>query len=677
MSVGGLTKYYGAELIFADINFQVARGDKIALVGVNGAGKSTLLKIVSGTESATRGGVHLARGTRVAVLAQEAQFNTGRTLWEEMQLALEHLNTMRDEIEALEHALADTAAPDWEQRMERYGELTHRFEHAGGYDVERRTQLILDGLGFTHEQYTQPVIQFSGGQKTRAALAAALLSDPDLLLLDEPTNHLDLAALEWLEGFLRDWEGTLVVVSHDRYFLDKVTNRTLEIAFNRLDGDYPAGYNKYLELKAARLELQLKQYNAQQEYIAKTEEFIRRFKDSTLSKQARGRERRLERLKEGWEGGSGKVEGLIARPEQQKKLALNIGTQIRGGDLVLRLEQVAVGYARNAEGRTLNAEQDGGSAFSLQLIAVPELEIWRGQRVAFMGPNGSGKTTLLRTLVGELPPLRGKVRLGHRVEINYYAQAHEGLVLQNTVLDEIRRIKPLTKEGEARTLLGRFLFSGDDVFKRVGDLSGGERSRVALAQLTLMGGNLLVLDEPTNHLDIGAREALESVLNEYNGTILFVSHDRYFVDAVADTIWMVHDGGVTAFDGNYSEFVADRDKRERARAEERKPKAEERKPKPEPAVKPPAQKTAQPPSNGYAGNGGRSKTEERDERKRKRKITALEQEIAMLEAELKQLEADMAAAATHTKRITALSLQYGEVQEMLHSRYDDWAATAG
>jgi ATP-binding cassette, subfamily F, member 3 len=246
------------------------------------------------------------------------------------------------------------------------------------------------------------------------------------------------------------------------------------------------------------------------------------------------------------------------------------------------------------------------------------------------------------------------------------------------VLDEIRRIKPLIKEGEARTLLGRFLFSGDDVFKRVGDLSGGERSRVALAQLTLMGGNLLVLDEPTNHLDIGAREALESVLNEYNGTILFVSHDRYFIDAVADTIWMVQDGGVTAFDGNYSEFVADRDKRERARAEERKPKAEERKPKNEAEGKSQAQspKVAQHRGNGHATNGQRSKTEERDERKRKRKITALEEEIAMLEAELKQLEADMAAAATDTKRITALSLQYGEVQDMLHARYDDWAASA-
>jgi ATP-binding cassette, subfamily F, member 3 len=693
MSVGGLTKYYGAELIFQDVSFQLSRGDKLALVGVNGAGKSTLLKIIAGSESATRGGVHVARGTRVAVLAQEAQFSGGRTLWEEMQVSLEHLNTMRDEIAALEHALADTDAQDWEQRMERYGELTHRFEHAGGYDVERRMQMILDGLGFTEAQYQQPVAQFSGGQKTRAALAAALLSDPDLLLLDEPTNHLDLAALEWLERFLKDWEGTLIVVSHDRYFLDKVTNRTIEIAFNRLDGDYPAAYNRYLELKAARLELQLKQYNAQQEWVAKTEEFIRRFKNSQLSKQARGRERRLERMREGWEGGSGRVEKLIDRPDQQKKLAINIGTQIRGGDLVLKLEDLVVGFTRAAADhqRATNDDTAAGrrSAGDIELLTAPEVEIWRGRRVALMGANGSGKTTLLRTIVGELPPLRGRVRLGHRIEINYYAQAHEGLVLSATVFEEIRRIRPTIKETEARNLLGRFLFSGDDVYKRVGDLSGGERSRVALAQLTLMGGNLLVLDEPTNHLDIGAREALESVLNEYNGTILFVSHDRYFVDAVADTIWMVQDGGVTSFDGTYSEFVAAREKLlRRASSDERPATGNGQKSggaKGEPA-------TATGDANGkHAASGaghiaaGRaqqpsresSKEATKEERKRQRKIAAIEEEIAMLEGELKQLERDMAASASDAKKVTALSLQYAEVQEMLQTRYDEWASVAG
>ncbi len=672
VSVSKLTKYYGAELIFADVSFQVARGDKIALVGVNGAGKSTLLKIIAGVESPTSGGVHIARGTRVATLAQEAKFSGGRTLWEEMQASLAHLNALREEIAALEQTLADTAHPEWEQRMERYGELLLRFEHAGGYDIERRMTMILEGLGFTPEQYQQPVGQFSGGQKTRAALAAALLSDPDLLLLDEPTNHLDLAALEWLERFLKEWEGTLIVVSHDRYFLDKVTNRTIEIAFNRLDGDYPAPYNRYLELKAARLEQQLKQYQAQQEYIAKTEEFIRRFKNSQLSRQARGRERRLQRLREGWVGGSGKMEQLIERPDQQKKLTISMGTQIRGGDLVLKLENLVVGYASS---RREGPEADDAHATSL--LTIPDLEIWRGRRVALMGANGSGKTTLLRTIVGELPPLRGKVRLGHRIVINYYAQAHEGLVPSNTVLEEIRRIRPQIKETEARTLLGRFLFSGDDVYKRVGDLSGGERSRVALAQLTLMGGNLLVLDEPTNHLDIGAREALESVLNEYNGTILFVSHDRYFVDGVADTIWMVQNGGVTAFDGTYSEFVAEREKEQRRAAGDSQKSQE-----PAPSQHTPAagQQNGKRPDGGAqapAASQQRSREEAREERRRQRKIAALEEEISQLEEELKQIEQEMGAAGVDAQKLTALSLQYAEVQEMLQTRYDEWAAVAG
>jgi ATP-binding cassette subfamily F protein 3 len=694
LTVSGLTKYYGAEFIFGDISFQVAKGDKVALVGVNGAGKTTLMKIIAGVEEPTSGGAHLARGRTLAYLAQEAQFTGERTLMEEMHVALADVLAMQAEITALEHALADTSAPDWEQRMEQYGELTHRFEHAGGYEIEHRIDRTLHGLGFSETQYHQPVAQFSGGQKTRAALAAALLSDPDLLLLDEPTNHLDLAALEWLERFLKDWDGTLIAISHDRYFLDKVTNRTLEIANGKLDGDYSAAYNKYLELKAERLELQLKQYQAQQEYIAKTEEFIRRFKAGQRTKEARGREKILNRLKYGYQGANNQwINERIDAPQQQKKIAMNLGTQIRSGDLVLRLEKLVVGYMGRGMG-------DGGwgleetnqplTAIPHPLITCPNLEVFRGQRVALMGPNGSGKTTLLRTMVGEVPPLSGQVRLGHRVEINYYAQAHEDLQMQATVLDEIRRVKPLIKETEARTLLGRFLFSGDDVYKRVGDLSGGERSRVALAQLTLMGGNLLILDEPTNHLDIGAREALEGVLNEYNGSILFVSHDRYFIDAVADTIWMVRDGTIEAFDGTYSEYAAYRE------AKERKPAAENGR-RSDGATTQPAigKETRRPGDKETIGNGrvnarlkpqasslkpqASDKEQSKEARKRQRKLTALEEEIAMLEAELKQLTEEMTAAGVlgDGKRVKALEMQFSEVQEMLNSRYDEWAAVAG
>ncbi len=658
LNVGGLTKYYGAEFIFGNVGFQIARGDKVALVGVNGAGKSTLLKIIAGIESPTSGGVYLSRGTRLAYLAQEARFSGERTLWEEMQESLGYLTELRDELTALEHELADTGAPDWEARMERYGELSHRFEHAGGYEIDHRIERTLHGLGFSEEQFGQRVAHFSGGQKTRAALASTLLSDPDLLLLDEPTNHLDLAALEWLERFLKTWDGTLIVISHDRYFLDKVTTRTLDLSFGRVD-DYPGGYNKYLQLKAERLELQLKQFQAQQDYIAKTEEFIRRFKAGQRSKEARGREKILNRLKHGYQGAGGVwIHEKIDSPQQQKKMALNLNTQTRSGEIVLGLERLWVGYERPA----------GGEGAPIVLVKAPELEIHRGQRVALLGPNGSGKTTLLRTLVGELPVLRGRARLGHKVEINYYAQAHEGLRMQATVLDEVWRIRSSLKEGEVRTLLGRFLFSGDDVFKRVGDLSGGERGRVALAQLMLMGGNLLVLDEPTNHLDIDAREALETVLNEYNGTILFVSHDRYFIDAVADVIWMVGDGSIEAFEGTYSEFAA---AREKASADAR-PAAGSA---PTPAAK--AQPAAVQPTDGQPPSGS-SRQNDKDERKRQRRLSTLEKEIAALERDLKQIEADINAASTRGQpdSVTALSRKYAEVQETLQIRYDEWAAAA-
>jgi ATP-binding cassette, subfamily F, member 3 len=710
LNLSGLTKYYGAELIFRDISFQVAKGDKLALVGVNGAGKTTLLKIVAGVEDATSGGIHMARGRSVAYLAQEAQFSGERTLLEEMHVALEHLLNLQAEIAELEHALADTSAPDWEQRMEHYGELTHRFEHAGGYEIEYRIDRTLQGLGFSEQQYHQPVGQFSGGQKTRAALAAALLSDPDLLLLDEPTNHLDLAALEWLERFLKDWDSTLIVISHDRYFLDKVTNRTIEIANNRLDGDYPAPYQKYLELKAERLELQLKQFQAQQEYIAKTEEFIRRFKAGQRTKEARGREKILNRLKHGYQGANGQwIDTRIDAPTQQRKLAMNLGSQVRSGELVLKLDKLVVGYAARPGQNQEPLADRNGSQFSVlgstvKLVECPDLEIHRGQRVALMGPNGSGKTTLLRTIVGELPALRGQARPGHRVVVNYYAQAHEGLRMNATVLEEVRRIQPLIKEGEARHLLARFLFTGDDVFKRVGDLSGGERSRVALAQLTMMGGNLLVLDEPTNHLDINAREALEGVLNDYNGSILFVSHDRYFIDAVADTIWMVDAGSITAFDGNYSEYAAAReanaakDPSTQLRAGEgRKAKADDpvkeakeegRKTKDagqaNGASSPAAQQdlsqngmsSASTTSNGHAKPIDREA--ERRDRKRQRRIASLEEEIAMLEEELKRLTEEMTAASMSGdgKRVKSIEMQYADVQDMLHTRYDEWSAVA-
>ncbi len=642
VSVGALGKYYGAELIFQDLNFQVARGDKLALVGVNGAGKSTLLKIIAGIERMDTGQVAMSRGLRVAYLAQEVRFSGDRTLWEEMEAALSSLAALRDEIITLEHVIGDTAATGWAAAMEHYGELTARFEHGGGYEIEPRIKRTLHGLGFDESQYDQRLTQFSGGQKTRAALAATLLSDPDLLLLDEPTNHLDMQALEWLEQFLRGWDGTMIVISHDRYFLDRVTKRTLEIAFGKLE-DYPAPYNKYLELKAERLERCLKEFQAQQDVIAKTEDFIRRYKAGQRAREAKGREKRLDRLKR---------DHAIERPREQTKLRLFLDSQLRSGELVLALENVVVGFPGD---RSHESE-------ARVLLRTNGLEIHRGDRVALLGPNGSGKTTLLRTLLGELKPLQGHPRLGHKVHIGYYAQGHDVLNWEATVIAELTRVSPGLGEAAARNLLGRFLFSGDDVFKRVGDLSGGERSRVALAQLTLLPGNLLILDEPTNHLDIGAREALEGVLKEYPGSILFVSHDRYFIDAIADKIWNVEDGRVREYLGGYSDFAVARDQADR------RPTTDDAPPR---GGTPNTLASADRPAPVASSLSP-------EEKQRKRRLAALESEVALLELELGKLQADIerASVAQNIKKVTTLGTQYAELETLLAEKYAQWEQLA-
>ncbi len=651
-----LSTYYGAEHIFSGVNFQLTRGDKVALVGVNGAGKSTLIKLIAGLQEPTAGTIGFARGTRVSYLAQEAQFGSARTLYEEAQAAFAHVHAMEAELRTLEPLLADTEHAEWEARMERYGDLQVRFEHAGGYDLERTIERTLDGLSFTKAQWHQRVAEFSGGQKTRAALAITLLEDPDLLLLDEPTNHLDLHALQWLEEFLRTWPGTLVVISHDRYFLDKVTTRTWEMARGKLQ-DWPGNYSKYLELKTERDERLGKEYEAQQEFIAKEEEFIRRHMAGQRTKEAQGRLKRLNRFKYGWDTIHGfRKDSIDAPPQQQKQLKLNLQGQGRSGDIVLTLSDgFTAGYI------TPNGPKP--------LVRTPRLELWREDCVALMGANGGGKTTLLRTIVGELEVLKGRVTLGAGVAVGYYAQTHDELILDNTVLEEVHRVKPLTKTEEIRTLLGRFLFTHDDVFKRVGDLSGGERARVALAQLTLRAPNLLILDEPTNHLDIASREALENVLAQFNGTILFVSHDRYFIDALADRIWMVENDTVTRFDGNYSDYAAHITQRDVERAKAIEPRADQ-------GDDPPRKQNAQA-TNGASGRDHRD--HERQQREQKKQLNALERQIAQLEQQLKTTQAaiETATAAGKIEQIATLGSEYVVLEQRLLDEYERWAEMAG
>ena len=526
-------KSFGAESIFAGVSFQIDPQNRIGLVGPNGAGKSTLLNLLAGREEPDEGTVARQRNIRIGYLTQTTDFQPENTLREEMLTVFEQVRVWERELSDLAYELSASTAQQestlHEHLMQRYDDLQSRFEHAGGYTYENRVDQVLDGLGFTREQQSSPVSHLSGGQQTRAALGKLLLQEPDLLLLDEPTNHLDLAALEWLETYLLSWKGAMMVVAHDRYFLDKVVSRTIEIAFGRIE-EYPGNYTKYLHLREERMERRLREYEAQQAHIAHTEEYIRRYKAGQRSREARGRQKLLDRLER------------VERPQDFPEMHFEFNAVVDSGQLVLSTQKLVVGYVPAYPGGEPNA-----------LVQVADLELLRGDRVGLLGPNGAGKTTLLRTIIGELPPLSGQVYPGHNVRIGYYSQTHTGLNADRTIIDEIRQVSVLSEEG-ARSFLGRFLFTGDDVFKPIGALSGGERSRVALAKLTLLGSNVLILDEPTNHLDLQSRQFLEEVLGEFEGTLLFVSHDRYFIDSLATKVWVIEDGVLIPYMGNYTEY---------------------------------------------------------------------------------------------------------------------------
>ena len=533
VSVIQVGKSFGAERIFSEVSFQIDAYDRIGLVGPNGAGKSTLLNLLAGREEPDEGTIAIARNIRIGYLTQTIDFQPQNSLQEEMLTVFAEVQDWEHELSELALKLATPEAQNdsvlHERLLRRYDELQTRFELAGGYTYENRIDQVLDGLGFTREQQEAPVMQLSGGQQTRAALAKLLLQEPDLLLLDEPTNHLDLAALEWLETYLASWKGAMVVVAHDRYFLDKVVSRTIEMAFGRIE-EYPGNYTKYLHLREERMERRMREYEAQQAHIAHTEEFIRRYKAGQRSREARGRQKLLDRLER------------VERPQDFPGMHFEFNSVVDSGQVVLSTQKLVAGYPPS--------DQQSESTI---LLRVADLELLRGDRVGLLGPNGAGKTTLLRTIIGEVPPISGHVYPGHNVRIGYYSQTHGGLNPQRTIVDEIRQVSTLSEDG-VRSFLARFLFSGDDVFKPIGALSGGERSRVALAKLTLQGSNFLVLDEPTNHLDLQSRQFLEEVLSEFEGTLLFVSHDRYFIDSLATKVWVIEDGVLIPYMGNYSDY---------------------------------------------------------------------------------------------------------------------------
>jgi ATP-binding cassette subfamily F protein 3 len=635
LTVTDLAKSYGAEQIFSGVSFQVADKEHVALVGANGAGKSTVLKIVAGLEEPSGGEIARAGGLRVTYLPQEARFESLRTVREEAQLGFADALQAAAHMREIEQRLSDASEEELEALLEEYERLQGHFEVAGGYDIEHRTEEILSGLGFEEEQFDEVVSNLSGGQKTRVALAKALLADPDLLLLDEPTNHLDLAMLEWLEGFLRSWSGACLIVSHDRYFLDRVTTRTLEVAFGALE-DYPAPYGRYLTLRKERMVRRLKEYEEQQAFIARTEEFIRKYKAGQRAREAKGRQTRLDRLER------------IERPQEHQELSIRIQSTLRSGRTVLSTTKLRAGFQT----------PDGPRV----LVTTPELVIERGDRVGLVGPNGTGKTTLLKTLVGDLPALGGRYDLGTNVKVGYYAQAHEQLPAGGTPLSVILGAQPLGEEA-ARTYLGRFLFSEDDVFKPVSGLSGGERSRLALAVLLLRNANFLILDEPTNHLDISSRESLEELLADFQGSILFVSHDRYFIDRIANRIWAVEDGTITQYLGNYSDYQRALGRRTEATAA--KDGAAKAPPTPVQTV---ASTGAPSVAPAQPRHGAQSPS------RAQKSLQQTEREIAKLEGKLNELSDALAIASidADVDALTRLGTEYERVQTELDRAYERW-----
>ncbi|MGB3307523.1 MAG: ABC-F family ATP-binding cassette domain-containing protein [Thermomicrobiales bacterium] len=640
LTVSNLAKTYITDEIFTGVTFQIQEREHVALVGVNGAGKSTVLRIIAGVEHANGGEIIRANGLRVTYLSQEARFTSNGTVLDEAREAFAPVLAAAERMREIEREM-ETAGDELDALLEEYDLLQTRFESGGGYDIEHRTEAVLNGLGFTEEQFSDPVDRLSGGQKTRVALAKALLESPDLLLLDEPTNHLDLDMLEWLEGFLRSWNGACLIVSHDRYFLDRVTTRTLDLSFGRLE-DYPAPYAKYLKLREERMARRMKEYEEQQEYIARTEEFIRKYGAGQRYREARGRQKQLDRLER------------LPRPQEHSRIHLRLGSPVRSGRMVLSSTRMKIGYN----------DPDGPTT----LIDTPELLIERNDRIGLLGPNGSGKTTLIKSIVGNLPVLGGQYTFGTNVKVGYYAQSHEQLRGKGsgTPLSVILDTGPMSEE-VARNYLGRFLFSGDDVYKQVTSLSGGERSRLALGVLLLEQANFLVLDEPTNHLDIQARETLEEMLDDFDGTILFVSHDRYFMDRISTKLWIVEDGGINVSLGNYTDYQRSLGRR----AAESQPEKPAEAPKPEPVP------VAVPESSNGAEEftfTAKGKPKRRTEADNQKELAQLERQIGKLESRLNEISDALAVASADgdLDAIARLGEEYERAQADLDEAYARW-----
>lgn len=516
----GLGKSFGVRQVFSNVSFEIKEGDRIALVGPNGAGKSTLLKCILGIEELDEGQVVMSPVASIGYLQQDVNLGDA-SLAEEIETAWEDVHALENKLQELTTYLETHEAS--ESDLQRLDYLQNRLEWLGGYDYEQKTKRIVYGLGFTDEDLYKPANAFSGGQKTRINLAKALVRSPDFLFLDEPTNHLDMEMLEWLEGYLSSYRGGILIVSHDRYFMDRIVTGVVELDHHKAT-TYRGNYSRYVAQREERLKADTIAYEKQQEYIKKTEEYIDKYRAGIKSKMARGRQSQLNRLER------------LEAPETSHSLDFKFPPAAMSADKVLVLDHVSIGYKTDDP-----------------IIVDVSVVVRRGESVALIGPNGAGKSTMVKAIVGELFPTEGHIDIGNRVQVGYFSQEHEELHDRWQVVDEIINNYNFTEE-KARNVLGSFLFKGDDVFKLVGDLSGGERARLALLKLFLQGDNFLILDEPTNHLDVPTREIVERALQQFGGTCFIISHDRYFLDQVSTRTLVLENKGLTEYLGNYSYY---------------------------------------------------------------------------------------------------------------------------